>query len=161
MPRFQPASGILERAMRIHARERDRLEQLVRGATLELTGGSSVPGALTGGDVDLHLRVPPDGFAAAVETLRGACDVVLPEIWSDTLATFAIRGEPDVGIAVTPIGSEHDRRFVEAWSALRRDRQLLERYNAMKLEHAGGDDEAYRLAKGRFFDELDVDPRTG
>ena len=39
-------------------------------AQLQLTGGSSVPGALTGGDVDLHLRVEPAAFRATVHRLR-------------------------------------------------------------------------------------------
>lgn len=152
--RFQPATDLGTRPTDVLEREQGRVQALVPRGSLELTGGSSLPGALTGGDIDLHLRVPPADFAAAVAALSAIYDVVLPEIWAPTLATFALRGGEDVGIAVTPIGSEHDRRFVAAWSTLREDRGALGRYNDMKAAHAGTDDAAYRRAKAAFFDEL-------
>ncbi|MDQ3690868.1 MAG: GrpB family protein [Chloroflexota bacterium] len=154
MPSFQLADDLLPRARALLERERDRLHGVVDG-TLELTGGSSVPGALTGGDVDLHLRVPPDSLGSAVEALRDIYDVVLPEIWSETLATFYVRGDERIGVAVTPIGSEHDRRFVGAWDRLRGDPGLLAAYNAMKMAHADADEDRYRAAKAAFFDGID------
>ena len=45
-----------------------------------------------------------------VEVLRGRYPVVHPEIWQGSLATFAVEAEVPAGIAVTPIGSEHDER---------------------------------------------------
>jgi GrpB-like predicted nucleotidyltransferase (UPF0157 family) len=135
-------------------RERERIRPLVPGH-FELTGGSSLPGALTGGDIDLHLRVAPKAFAAAVEVLDDVYHVVNPGIWTDTLATFVTR-EPDedVGIAVTSIGSEHDRRFRSAWARLRRDPSMLAAYNALKAMHAGSDKAAYSASKAAFFDRL-------
>jgi hypothetical protein len=110
---MRPATDFLDAATAILAAERARLAPLVRGSwELVLTGGSSVPGALTKGDVDLHLRVGPAGFAECVAALRGAYDVVHPEIWQDTLATFEVPGAPlPTGVAVTPVGSAHDVRF--------------------------------------------------
>ena len=110
---MRPATDFLDAATAILAAERARLAPLVRGSwELVLTGGSSVPGALTKGDVDLHLRVDPAGFAECVPALRGAYDVVHPEIWQDTLATFEVPGAPlPTGVAVTPVGSAHDVRF--------------------------------------------------
>jgi GrpB-like predicted nucleotidyltransferase (UPF0157 family) len=137
-------------------RERRRLQPLIAGE-LELTGGSSVPGALTGGDIDLHLIVHADDFVDAVDALGSLYDPVHEEIWSATLATFAVRGNEDVGLAVTPIGSEHERRFRSAWAILRSDPTALADYNAMKLAHAAADEATYRRAKARFFDALDRD----
>jgi GrpB-like predicted nucleotidyltransferase (UPF0157 family) len=147
---------VLAHARAIHARESARLRGL-RGTSLELTGGSSVPGALTFGDVDLHLRVEPAAFAAVVDRLRSIYDVVHPEIWTDTLATFAVPGE-EVGIAATPIGSEHDRRFVWAWRRLRDDPDLLRAYNAMKRSHRDAVDASYLRAKADFFGRPDLAP---
>ena len=153
MPAFRPAREVLPRAIEVLERERARLRAVVDGR-LELTGGSSVPEALTGGDIDLHLRVEPASFGAAVDALRAQYRVAHPEIWCETLATFEIPGDEPVGVALTPVGSAHDRRFVAAWEALRTDPSALRAYNAMKRAHADGGEGAYLAAKARFFDAL-------
>lgn len=153
MPEFHLAAQGLARARGILEREAQRLSD-IPGAILELTGGSSVAGALTGGDVDLHLRVPPDAFEGTVGLLGARYDVVHPEIWSATLATFEVPGDERIGVAVTPIGSEHDVRFRGAWERLRADPAALGAYNAMKRAHADADERAYLAAKADFFEEL-------
>ena len=142
-------------ALEILERVRDELPE-VPGAALELTGGSSVAGAVTGGDVDLHLRVPPEHFASTVEMLRTRYAVVHPEIWCATLATFAVPEVDgiEVGLAVTPIDSVHDRNFRVAWERLRGDATALAGYNAMKLRHADADSATYDAAKAAFFNDL-------
>src|SRR5687768_5141005 len=152
MPHLRLSSELLAHARFVLERERLRLSALTTGQ-LELTGGSSVPGALTVGDIDLHLRVDPAKFAESVACLREVYDPVHLEIWTESLATFAVSGEP-VGIAVTPIGSEHDRRFSEAWQRLRTDPTLLGAYNRMKRDHADGTDAEYLAAKVDFFNSL-------
>jgi hypothetical protein len=142
----------MDRAHAILARERRRLADVVDGELL-LTGASSLPGALTGGDVDLHLRVDPSAFGPTVSALRGFYEVVHPEIWTDTLASFGVLGE-DVGIVVTPVGSVHDRRFTGAWRRLATEPDLLQQYNAMKRAHDGGNEADYLAAKRAFFDAL-------
>ncbi|WP_157973925.1 GrpB family protein [Desertihabitans aurantiacus] len=119
---------------------------------LVLTGGSSLPGLLTKGDVDLHLRVAPGELAAAVERLRTVAEPVHPAIWTDEFATFERREPPVVGIAVTVVGGEHDTRFVRGWARLRDDPAARHRYNELKR---GTDVEA---AKSAFFDALARDP---
>jgi len=117
---------------------------------LLLTGGSSVPGALTKGDVDLHLTVAPSDFDGTVATLRTLYPVVHPEIWQATLATFTVPARLPTGLAVTPAGSEHDRRFRRTWRLLGADPGLLAAYNAMKVAGAGG----YETRKSAFFEWL-------
>ena len=103
----------------------------VRGE-LVLTGGLSVPGALTKGDVDLHLRVEPARFADTVARLQRRYAVGSPHAWAPTLAVFDVPGTLPTGLAVTPVGSEHDDRFTSTWQALRENPDLLARYNALK-----------------------------
>jgi len=152
MPHLRPSSELLVQARSVLERERLRIAPFTAGE-LVLTGGSSVPGALTVGDIDLHLRVDPDEFSKTVENLRRIYDVVHPEIWTESLATFAVSGEA-VGIAVTSIRSEHDRRFSEAWRRLRADSTALEAYNRMKREHADDSEADYLAAKADFFNSL-------
>jgi GrpB-like predicted nucleotidyltransferase (UPF0157 family) len=116
---------------------------------LVLTGATSVPGALTKGDIDLHLRVPPDDYPRAVATLSAAFPVGSPHSWAATLAVFDVPGPRPTGLAVTPVGSEHDERFCRTWQALRGDPDLLAAYNAMKA--AGAGTPGYEEAKSAFF----------
>jgi GrpB-like predicted nucleotidyltransferase (UPF0157 family) len=119
---------------------------------LELTGGASVPGALTKGDIDLHLRVEPDAFSAVVVRLKAAYPVASAHSWAPTLAVFDIPAHRPTGLAVTPIGSEHDQRFRFTWQALRRDPALLDEYNALKK--ATVNTAEYEHRKSAFFTTL-------
>ncbi len=141
-----------EVALRVLEEERQRLWETVPDGELSLTGGASLPGALTFGDVDLHLRVPLGEFDAASDALRAVYSVVHPDIWERGFATFEVPGvEPPTGIALTAIDGEHDRLFRRSWQLLAADPQLLDAYNEMKRRHFGADPEAYRSAKSAFF----------
>ena len=150
-----PASAVIDAARAILRRERDRLAALLPGQEhdLLLVGGSSVPGALTKGDVDLHLRVPAADFDRTVTVLRGVYRVVHPEIWQPTLATFAAEAPLPTGLAVTPAGSGHDLRFTRGWQLLAADPALLREYNQLKLD-TRDDEHEYERRKSALFDRL-------
>ncbi len=152
---LRASDDLLPEAERILAEQRDALRAAGVPGDLELVGGSSVPGALTRGDVDLHLRVSPADFAAAVDALRRTHAVVHPEIWGPTLAAFeAVGSALPTGIAVTPAGSEHDLRFTRTWQLLRADPALVQEYNAAKLADDGPAGEGYEERKSAFFDRV-------
>lgn len=116
---------------------------------LSLTGGSSLEGLLTKGDVDLHLRVMPGEFASATSKLMCVLDPARQEIWTPSFAVFEQASIPPVGIAVTIVDSEHDQRFVRSWERMRSDEIARHDYN--RLKRMGGDVEA---AKSQFFTDL-------
>jgi len=152
---------VLRRAEELHDEaaavvDAERAALLAGGVPGELvwTGGSSVPGALTRGDVDLHLRVPPAQFATAVALVRRDHAVVHPEIWCATLATFAVDAPLPAGLAVTPVGSEHDVRFTRTWQLLRDDPRLLAAHNRLKVEADALDPGRYEDLKSAFFTRL-------
>jgi hypothetical protein len=152
---LRASDDLLPDALRILAEQRDLLRDAGVPGELVLEGGSSVPGALTRGDVDLHLRVPPADFPAAVGKLRRSHAIVHPEIWGPTLATFEATGTTrSIGIAVTPVGSEHDLRFTRTWQLLRADPDLVAEYNAAKLAEDGPRGEGYEERKSAFFDRV-------
>lgn len=128
---------------------RDRLSAAGVPGALSLTGGSSLEGLWTKGDVDLHLRVSAEQFEAAGTRLRRLLVPARREIWTTSFAAFERPGEPPLGIALTVIGCEHDRRFVRSWQRMAADPVARQRYNALKLLR--GNVEA---AKSAFFDEL-------
>jgi GrpB-like predicted nucleotidyltransferase (UPF0157 family) len=150
---FRPSAEFragAERAVALHSAEIDRL---LPGAEIEHVGSTSIPGALTRGDVDLLVRVPAERFEEAVERLRGRYAVHQPENWSPTFASFAEPGG-DVGIQLAIEGS-HDATMFERLYALFRDRpELLEDYNELKRRHEGGDSEAYWREKQEFIERL-------
>jgi len=118
------------------------------------TGGTSVPGLLTTGDVDVHVRVESQAFAAARDAL---CDLYDPhhrEVWHAEGAFFVAAGAvPPVEVALTAIGSVDDLHHGEAWDRIGADRDLIERYNELKRAHEGGSEAAYDAAKREFFYE--------
>ena len=151
---LRPGAVFLDMARVILRLERDRLAVLLPNPhELVLVGGSSLPLALTKGDVDLLLRVPVDAFPQVVNALNEIYEVVHPEIWQTTLATFAVEAALPTGMAVTPAGSEHDLRFTRSWQRLAADPALVVAYNDLKVRHRDNPGE-YERQKSAFFDSL-------
>jgi hypothetical protein len=131
---------------------RRRMVELDIDGDVVLTGGASVPGALTKGDIDLHLRVPAASFDSAVDRLRTEYQATSLWAWAATLAVFDVPAPRPTGLAVTPAGSEHDLRFSRGWERLRTDPVLLEEYNNLKRTAFG--DASYEDRKAAFFTRL-------
>ena len=155
------SDGLLDEARRIRDDVARSLTERGVPGELVLTGATSVPGVLTKGDVDLHLRVGPAEFEDAVARLSEVYPVGSPHSWAATLAVFDVPLARATGLAVTPTGSEHDVRFTSTWRALSRDPDLLRAYNAVKREARGT--EGYEGAKSAFFTSVSetVDPEAG
>jgi GrpB-like predicted nucleotidyltransferase (UPF0157 family) len=77
--------------------------------------------------------------------------VVHPEIWCATLATFDVPAVLPTGLAVTPLGSEHDLRFSRVWCLLAADPAFVTEYNRVKRDAAAAD---YEALKSAFFDRI-------
>jgi hypothetical protein len=150
---LHPSERFASEAQQILAAERALLRRYGIPGDLVLVGGSSVPGALTKGDVDLHLRVMGAEFDTVVAACRSLHTVVHPEIWQPTLATFEVAASLPTGLAVTPVSSEHDLRFTRVWRLLADDPRLVTAYNEAKLAgEIGGPD--YEQRKSDFFDSV-------
>lgn len=147
-----PSGELADDARAVHREVSVLLDRLDISGTLELTGGSSISGALTKGDIDLHLRVEPHNFVAVLARLDEALLRTNLHAWADTLAVFAVNGDRTVELAVTPIGSEHDRRFSVTWERLRSEPELLREYNELKLGAVGTSH--YEILKSDFFTRI-------
>jgi GrpB-like predicted nucleotidyltransferase (UPF0157 family) len=135
---------------------REQVLGLVPMAEIEHVGATSVPGALTKGDVDLLVRVQTDEFDAAVRALEGPYAVHQLTNWTPTLASFAAPGpaDPPVGVQLVVAGSADDALFGPFRDALIRDPGLLAEYNALKRRHNGEDYQRYTDVKGRFVERV-------
>jgi uncharacterized protein len=146
------SDSIMDQARSLRHRVELDLHGAGIGGELLVTGPASLAGVLTKGDVDLHLRVAPSRFSLVVDRLAGIYRPASVHSWGATLAVFDLPATVPAGLAVTPIDSEHDRRFTAAWRRLRDDPDLLAEYNALKLEHFGTP--AYEDRKADFFATL-------
>lgn len=147
------SDAILGEARAIHERVESRLTDLGIPGLLEPTGATCMPGVLTKGDVDLHLRAPGrEMFLVAVERLRELYRPASPDAWVETLAVFDVPDIRPTGLAVTPVGSEHDLRFRRCWTRLREEPQLLGEYNELKRAAFG--DRSYEELKAAFFTRI-------
>lgn len=89
-----------------------------------------------------------------VHALRGLYDVVHPEIWAATLATFGVPAPLPAGLAATPRGSVHDLRFTRTWALLAADPGLLSEHNALKKSAVRVGGREYERRKSAFFDRV-------
>jgi GrpB-like predicted nucleotidyltransferase (UPF0157 family) len=138
------AVAFAQHALRIHERLPD--------VEVRHTGGTSIPGVLTTGDVDLQVRVEKGAFEVAREILCQLYEPHHADAWHSEGAFFTAPGsQPPVEVALTAIGGLDDLHHGEAWHRIAADQELVERYNALKREHDGGPVDDYLAAKRDFF----------
>ena len=154
---FRRSDEIVPAALAILDEVRSELTFALPGAELALIGSSSLPGLLTRGDVDLHLRIPPASMPEAVRLLDARWTPVHVEMWTPTFVTYEREvAAREVGVAVTAIGGEHDLSFRSTWMRMATEPALRAAYDALKRRYDGEPEAAYREAKARFFAALDV-----
>lgn len=114
-----------------------------------------MPGVLTSGDVDVHVRVERESFASALDALSGLYEPLHRDAWSAGESAFfsAPGAQPPVEIALTVIGSRDDFHHGEAWDRITADPSLIERYNELKRRSEGATLGDYDAAKRAFFSD--------
>jgi GrpB-like predicted nucleotidyltransferase (UPF0157 family) len=124
------------------------------GAEIHHIGATALPSGHTKGDVDVNIRVDEAQFAAVVDILAARFAVAQPENWTPTFASFSADGYAlPLGIQLTAIGSSDD--FLLALrDRMRADRELLRRYDELKVASAVLGAQAYWEAKDRFLQAL-------
>ncbi len=142
-------------AQRAVERHRQRIFEVLAHADVEHVGATSVPGALTKGDVDVLVRVSAERFADAVQRLRLLYAVHQPHNWTETLASFVDREatELPVGVQLVVAGSTDDTMFGAFREALMTNPALLARYNGLKRALDGECYERYTEIKGEFIEQ--------
>lgn len=141
-----------------HAR---RIRERLPGADISHVGGTSVPGVLTSGDVDLHVRVDEADFIAARDLLSELYEPLYRDHWQESAYFFVLDSDPRVEIALTEIGNIDDLHHGEAWRRIAQDSELIEKYNALKRDCNGRPVAEYEAAKRAFFyDNFRMDEET-
>lgn len=121
-------------------------------AQIEHIGSSSVPGAISKGDLDIYVGVDPQAHESAVLTL---IDCGYKEKL-DTLRTpelCMLVAREDIALQVVAAGSQYEF-FIRFRDLLRNNPDLVRKYNDLKLSCIGFSEKQYRLIKSRFIEEV-------
>jgi GrpB-like predicted nucleotidyltransferase (UPF0157 family) len=152
---FVPSDSIAAETAAVFAAHAERIRQLLPQVEVRHHGGSAVPGLVTSGDVDIHVRADAQSFPAAQAALSGLYEPVLLEKWDGEVAYLRARdANPPVEVVLTLTGSLDDRFHKDAWERILADPALVARYNALKLDRVGGEIDDYKTAKREFFWEV-------
>ena len=149
---LRASEELLDQARAALDAERHVLHDIGVEGELRLVGGTSLPGLLTYGDIDLLLRVPRHDFRAVAVRLGRIHAPRRADIWTADMALFLVDEAVPVELAMVVAGSPQDRHFIYAWDRLAHSPELRHRYNQLKL-HPGDD---YDARKAAFFVELAV-----
>ena len=144
---------VAEEAAAAFAEHEARIRERLPHIEIRHIGGTSIRGVLTmGDDVDLQVRTDRQSFETVRDVLSGLYEPHYVDVWHPEGAYFfAPDSRPRVEIALSAIGSLDDLHHGEAWQRLAAERDLVERYNALKREHEGGSIDSYLAAKREFF----------
>lgn len=153
---FKKSQHFKEQADRLFAEQKKRILKFVPTADIQHVGGTSVPDLLTKGDLDINVRVSQADFPHAHRGLEKIYDINQRENWTHVYESYKNDEsfELPVGIQLTQIDSDGDD-FVKHRDSLLRDKNLVNRFNRLKMEFEGKDMESYRKAKTKFLRTLD------
>lgn len=153
--RFQPVSNFLEQANKAFGKQKVRIKQLLPLADVQHVGSTSIPKAITKGDLDVVVRVPKEEFKKAIGLLKSIYEINQPKNWSDTFASFkddrnlAI----DFGAQLVVTGSKSDD-FIKMRDIMIEHPELVAELNKIKMKYDGKSMKDYRKEKANFFQKL-------
>ncbi len=149
---FVTTEDVSEKIEALFISEKKKLRELFPDADIEHVGGTSVPGSITKGDLDINIRVKPEEFETVVEILKGLYEINQPDNWNAGFASLKDDAR-DLGIQVTVIGSPDDCFTVQR-DYLRAHPEKVAELNALKKRFEGKSMDDYRKEKGVFFEKL-------
>lgn len=129
------------------------IEGLMPFARVEHIGSSSVPGAISKGDLDIFVGVDTDKMHITINTIK---DLGFKEK-KNTLRTpelCMLESETeDVAVQVISNGSEFEF-FIFFRDKLCSSKKLVLEYNSLKKSCEGMDEDEYRRIKSRFIEKV-------
>jgi GrpB-like predicted nucleotidyltransferase (UPF0157 family) len=138
-----------------------QLSALLPRTRIEHVGASSIPGAISKGDLDICVLVASSHHQTTVDALEGLGYVIK----TDTLRTPELcmlvspRKDMDVALQVVSEGSRFEF-FLHFRDRLRAEPRLVAQYNQLKRRFAPSGPERYRRAKDRFIQRVIGSPQA-
>jgi GrpB-like predicted nucleotidyltransferase (UPF0157 family) len=137
------------------------LKVLLPAARIEHVGSTSIPGAVTKGDLDICVQVPASAFPEADRILSERFARNVGSHQSASLSSFIDDSLPvPVGVQLVALGGNED--FFFRWrDLLRSSPQVLQQYDQLKRRWHGQSHEEYREAKSKFIEQMLQSPLAG
>lgn len=130
------------------------IKQLLGNVEVYHIGGTSIPGLLTKGDLDLNIRVSQEDFKDVVKKLGTRYSTAQTSNWLETFASFKdYTLGIDFGIQVSVIGSKNDQ-FLNHQKLLVNNHLKIIEFNQLKKKFEGREMREYRKAKSEFLKSL-------
>jgi GrpB-like predicted nucleotidyltransferase (UPF0157 family) len=142
-------------AARVAAEVGGEVMQLIPGCRVEHVGATSIPGAISKGDLEICVVVATANHLSTVNALEASGYVVK----ADTLRTpelcmlMSPRTDLEVALQVIAEGSQFEF-FMRFRDALRADLHLVEQYNQLKTNFAPMGSQCYRDEKSKFIEAV-------
>ncbi|OIK09850.1 GrpB family protein [Bacillus sp. MUM 13] len=140
-----------EEAFLVH---KNKIRELLPDSDVQHVGSTAVPNSLTKGDIDIQVRVSPEQFLKAVQTLSAVYELNEGSVKTGSFRAFKDDSTvPPLGVQLTVIDSEYDFFWKFRDVFLLNDTYRLE-YDELKREFEGKEMDEYREAKNEFFQKL-------
>ncbi len=132
---FLTSETVAEIAAAAFAEHERRIRRFLPKSEVRHTGGTSVKGVLTTGDVDLQVRTERHDFESARDALGELYEPLHRDAWHSDGAYFtAADADPPVEVALTVIGTLDDLHHGDAWREIADSPTLIAEYNAAKRD---------------------------
>ncbi len=152
---FVEQANYLPRLESIFDELKEKLQMVLPNSRIEHVGSSSIPGAISKGDLDIFLGVNQVDFSKAIkmtETIgfREKTDTQRTKSLCMMVTDFYIE---DVAIQIVANNTEFES-FIEFRDRLRKNPELVTTYNKLKLDCKGMPHEQYREIKSSFIESV-------
>ncbi|SRR5690554_5517593 len=151
---FKHEKSFRNQAEKVFEKHKKKINEIIPTAEIHHVGSTAIPGSITKGDVDLHVRVEESDFSKAKEMLAQVYEINKGSTQTDYFCAFEEDEELlPVGIQLSIKGSELDF-FWTVTLFLKDNDYFLNKYNKTKKQFEGQSMDAYRKAKSELFEEI-------
>ncbi|MGJ7913738.1 GrpB family protein [Neobacillus sp. LXY-1] len=155
---FFENSLFYEKAEKAFALHKKLILERLPEADIQHVGSTAISNTLTKGDLDIQVRVTPEQFPMAVQTLSAIYDLNEGSVKTDSFRAFKDDSAvPPLGVQLTVIHSEFDFFWKFRDILLINDRFRKE-YDDLKRYYEGKEMDEYREAKNEFFGKIIQSP---
>ena len=152
---FLQANQYQSEVSRVYRKIAKEVRELLPNATVEHIGASSIPGAISKGDLDVFVGVDRDSHELAVTLLENnGYRIKRNTLRNENLCMLETSSyECPVALQIVANGSEFEM-FLTFRNAVRDSEVLLHEYNQMKHLCVGLSESCYRFKKGEFIEKV-------
>ena len=152
--KFYPAEQYQAACNELFVRYERDIKKLIPNARVEHVGASSIPSAVSKGDLDIFVGVDLSELEDVIERLTTlAFTEKLDTLRTPELCMLESTSSDDVALQVVANGSEFEC-FLTFRDKLRTNPALVQQYNTLKMGCVGWSQEKYREKKSAYIEHV-------